>query len=139
MDEMSLNHLETSRAAQGFSLRLFPLRNWSRRRERAMGHGDFRHFGHAISRLPQNEARPQFHHTTRTINPGREQAVAISPAEPWAEFSSEAQNYAASNDLRGGVSGIARPVAGVRRPRQNSQDRSLNHPGSALNITLANR
>ena len=44
----------------------------------------------------------------------------------------------ALNDLRGGASGIARPVACDRRPRQNSQDRALIQPGSLPSMASAN-
>src|SRR3989442_14747288 len=75
-----------------------------------------------------DEVLPQFLRTTRMIVLERQQEAARFLAEPWAGFPSWAPNCQASNDLRGGASGIARPVASARRPRQNSQDRSLIHP-----------
>src|SRR5437667_1652907 len=86
-----------------------------------------------------DEVLPQFLRTTRMIVLERQQEGARFLAEPWAGFPSWAPNCQASNDLRGGASGIARPVASARRPRQNSQDRSLIHPGSASSMASTNR
>src|SRR5271156_5047397 len=77
-------------------------------------------------------------HRARATERSREEAEARFPAEPWAECRFWAQNLSASNDLRGGVSDIARPLA-RKRPRQNSQDRSLIQPGSAPRIASAKR
>jgi hypothetical protein len=88
----------------------------------------------------QDEALPpRFLRTVRTTIPGWEREAARSLAEPWAGLPCWAQNCPASNDLAGGASGIARPVASARRPRQNSQDRSSIHPGSARSIASTRR
>jgi hypothetical protein len=57
----------------------------------------------------------------------------------WAEWRPWGQTTPASNDLRGGVCGTALSVASCKRPRQNSQDRSLIQPGSAFSMTSTKR
>src|SRR5215213_182738 len=80
----------------------------------------------------RNTERLLFLHTTRIATVGRAQAKAKFPAELWEECLSVAQNRWPSNALRGGISGMVRPVARAKRPRQNSHDRSSIQPGSAL-------
>src|ERR1035437_109109 len=87
----------------------------------------------------RDRARPLFLRTGRRKAWEPERAGARFLAEAWVGSRSWDQNIVALNDLRGGSSGIARPVESAKRPRQNSQDRSLIQPGSALSITWTRR
>src|SRR5262249_28433566 len=85
----------------------------------------------------RGEARSPCRHTIRNggAQPARE--PARTPAAARGECRTWDQAISASNDLRGGSSGIASPRARDKRPRQNSQERSLSHPGWASRITAA--
>src|SRR5262245_19765932 len=87
----------------------------------------------------RDRGRRPFLRTTRRSNRRQEPIEARFLAVLWAEWRSWAQTTPASNDLRGGVCGIALPVASCKRPRQNSQDRSLIQPGSAFSMTSTKR
>src|SRR5215471_8883041 len=88
----------------------------------------------------RGEEPPPCLRTARKRASVRVQDSPRSPSARREERQAEGQSALAWSDLCGGSIGIGRPCkARNKRPRQNSQERSLSQPGSACSIISASR